>query len=200
MEKDLSDKPKSGRPPAFTEEEKEEMKDFIDENDPRAHGISASFRDCKELRRYYLLQGKSVSEDAIRNALRGMGAYYVKAQIEYREADLEKQGGVCTPVLEGLPRDRRRYCALVPRRDVSRHVAAQGLWADVQPAAHCEGKAVAQGETECLRRYGSFERQAYTAGYKVCKGAGHGKVPGESCECVSEQTGNMDLSKQRTSP
>jgi hypothetical protein len=29
MEKDLSDKPKSGRPPAFTEEEKEEMKDFM---------------------------------------------------------------------------------------------------------------------------------------------------------------------------
>ena len=87
----LSDKPKSGRPPSFTGVEKKDLKHLIDENDPKAHGINASFWDCKELRRYYLLQGKSVSEDAIRNALRGMGAHYVKAQIEYREADLEKQ-------------------------------------------------------------------------------------------------------------
>ena len=64
---------------------------MIDENDPQSHGVNASFWDCKELLRYYLMQGKSVSEDAIRNALRGMGARYVKVQIEYREADIEKQ-------------------------------------------------------------------------------------------------------------
>ena len=87
----LSDKPKSGRPPAFTNVEKKDLKRLVKENDPQAHGINASFWDCAELRKYYLLQRKDVSEDAIRTALLGMGAHYVKAQIEYREADLEKQ-------------------------------------------------------------------------------------------------------------
>ena len=89
--KDLSDMPKSGRPPAFTDTEKKDLKHLVEENDPHAHGINASFWDCIELRKYYLLNGKNVSEDAIRNALLEMGAHYVKAQIEYREADLEKQ-------------------------------------------------------------------------------------------------------------
>ena len=51
-EKNLSDKPKSERPPTLTKEEKQDLKRSIDENDPQAHGISASFWDCKELRRY----------------------------------------------------------------------------------------------------------------------------------------------------
>ena len=90
-EKDLADKPKGGRPPAFTDAEKKDLKHMVGENDPQAHGMNASFWDCAELRKYYLLHGKDVSEDAIRNALLGMDAHYVKAQIEYREADLEKQ-------------------------------------------------------------------------------------------------------------
>ena len=90
-EKDLADKPKSGRPPAFSENEKKDLKCLIDEDNPQSQGINASFWDCAELRKYYLLQGRDVSEDAIRNALLEMGAHYVKAQVEYREADLEKQ-------------------------------------------------------------------------------------------------------------
>lgn len=89
--KDLADKPKSGRPPVFTEDEKKDLKHLIDESDPQAHGINASFWDCAELRKYYLTRGKDVSEDAIRNVLLKMGAHYIKAQIEYREADLERQ-------------------------------------------------------------------------------------------------------------
>lgn len=90
-ERNVSDKPKSGRPPAFIEEEKKELKDLIDENDPRLHGANAGFWDCTELRKYYLKKGKDVSEETIRATLIEMGAHYVKAQHEYREADYEKQ-------------------------------------------------------------------------------------------------------------
>lgn len=90
-ERNISDKPRSGRPPAFTEEEKKELKKLVDDNDPKEHGINASFWDCAELRRYYLKNGKDVSEDAIERTLLSMGAHYVKAQIEYKEADFRKQ-------------------------------------------------------------------------------------------------------------
>lgn len=90
-EKTLSDKPKSGRPPAFNDDEKKDLKKLIDENDPQKHGMNASFWDCAELRKYYLSRGKDISEDAIRRTLKEMGAHYVKAQFEYNEADLEKQ-------------------------------------------------------------------------------------------------------------
>jgi len=90
-EKNLSDKPKSGRPPVFTEEEKKELKRLVEENDPKAHGINASFWDCAELRKYLLENGKHVSEDTIERTLLDMGAHYIKAQFEYKEADLEKR-------------------------------------------------------------------------------------------------------------
>ena len=90
--KDLSDMPKSGRPPAFTDEEKKELKKLVKENDPKKYEVNASFWDCTELRKYFLKKGKDISEDTINRALLSMGAHYVKAQFEYREADLEKQG------------------------------------------------------------------------------------------------------------
>ena len=102
--KNLSDMPKSGRPPAFTDAEKKDLKRLVKEDDPQTHGINASFWDCAELRKYYLLQGKDVSEDAIRNALLTMGAHYVKAQNEYREADLQKQREFALRFLRDLKR------------------------------------------------------------------------------------------------
>ena len=90
-EKNLSNKPKSGRPPAFDEREKKDLKKLVDENDPQLHRINASFWDCAELHKYYLSRGKNISEDAIRRTLIEMGAHYVKAQFEYKEADLDKQ-------------------------------------------------------------------------------------------------------------
>jgi transposase len=90
-EKDLSNKPKLGKPPAFTEDEKKELKSLIDEGNPQKHGINAGIWDCTELRKYYLSKGKIVSEETIRLTLREMGAHYIKAQHEYREADYEKQ-------------------------------------------------------------------------------------------------------------
>lgn len=89
--RDISSKPKSGRPPAFTEEEKRELKRLVEENEPKKHGINASFWDCAELHKYYMKNGKNVSEDTIERCLLEMGAHYVKAQIEYKEADLEQQ-------------------------------------------------------------------------------------------------------------
>ena len=90
-DKNLSNEPKSGRPPSFTEEEKKELRKLVEENDPKEHGINASFWDCAELREYYLKEGKKVSEETIRIVLKEMGAHYVKAQHEYSEADYEKQ-------------------------------------------------------------------------------------------------------------
>ncbi len=101
-ERDLSNKPKSGRPPAFTEEEKKELRRLVEENDPKKHGINASFWDCAELRKYYLKNGKKVSEDAIENCLLEMGAHYVKAQTEYQEADFEQQRAFALEFLRDL--------------------------------------------------------------------------------------------------
>ena len=90
-DRNVSNKPKSGRPPVFTEDEKKELKKLVDEDNPKEHGINASFWDCTELHKYYLKNGKNVSEDTIEKTLLDMGAHYVKAQIEYKEADFEAQ-------------------------------------------------------------------------------------------------------------
>lgn len=90
-EGNVINEPKSGRPPAFTDKEKRELKRLVDENDPKSQGINASFWDCTELRKYFLKNGKDVSEDTIERYLLDMGAHYVKAQLEYKEADEQKQ-------------------------------------------------------------------------------------------------------------
>lgn len=89
--RNVSDKPRSGRPSAFTEEEKKELRKLVEDNDPAEHGVNAGFWDCTELRKYYLRKGKDINEETIRTALKGMGAHYIKAQHEYREADYERQ-------------------------------------------------------------------------------------------------------------
>nr|MDO8080278.1 IS630 family transposase [Candidatus Freyarchaeota archaeon] len=87
-ERNLADQPKEGRPPKLAEKDKKEIKKLVEENDPKRHGVNASFWDCKELRLYLLsTRGKNVSQETIRRCLRSMGAHYVKAEIEYAEAD-----------------------------------------------------------------------------------------------------------------
>ena len=103
-ERDLSNKPKSGRPSAFTEEEKKELKKLVKENNPKERGINASFWDCTELHKYYLKKGKNVSEDTIERILLEMGAHYVKAQIEYKEADFEVQRKFAMDFLRDMKR------------------------------------------------------------------------------------------------
>ena len=90
-ERNVSDKPRSGRPPVFTEEEKKELKKLIDENDPGKRGMNASYWDTKELTRYFTKKGICVSQETLRRTLHEMGAHYVKAEIHYSEADFRRQ-------------------------------------------------------------------------------------------------------------
>ncbi len=90
-ERNLADESKSGRPNILTKEQKQEIRNLIEENDPKKHGINASAWDTKELKQYFENKGVSISRESLRMALRGMRAKYVKATLEYAEADLEKQ-------------------------------------------------------------------------------------------------------------
>ena len=90
-ERNLHDREKSGRPPLFGEKEEKELKKLIGENDPKKHGINAGIWDCKELSRYFTKKGKPFSDEVIRAHLKKMGAHYIKAKIQYAEADLRLQ-------------------------------------------------------------------------------------------------------------
>ena len=90
-EKNMHYKSKSGRTVAFDEKDKDEIKNLLKENNPQKHGINASAWDTKELHLYFQNNGKTVSRETIRRCLKDIGARYVKAQIQYPEADLEEQ-------------------------------------------------------------------------------------------------------------
>ena len=86
-EKSLKDKPRDGRPPSLDENDKKEIRKLVEENSPRKHGLNASSWDCGELRKYFAGKGKIFSIEVIRKALKEMGAHYVKAIIQFPEAD-----------------------------------------------------------------------------------------------------------------
>lgn len=90
-ERNLHDKQKSGRFPILDDKDKKEIKNLIEENNPKKHGISASFWDTKEIQTYFRMQGREVSRETIRACITAMGARYVKSQIKYPEADIEQQ-------------------------------------------------------------------------------------------------------------
>jgi transposase len=90
-EKDIQDKPRSGRPPVLDKEDKEEIKRLLEENNPRKYGINASFWDTKEFQMYFAKQGRPISRETLRVYLKKMGARYVKAVLKYPEADMEQQ-------------------------------------------------------------------------------------------------------------
>lgn len=90
-EKNLSDKPKEGRPQSLDKEDKKGIKKLIKESSPQEHGINASTWTCRELRLYFLDKGKEISEESLRVCLKRMGARYVKATLKYAEADLKEQ-------------------------------------------------------------------------------------------------------------
>lgn len=90
-EKSLHDRQKSGRPPILDDKDKREIKNLIKENNPKKHGISASFWDTKEIQTYFRMQGREISRETIRTCIKAMGARYVKSQIKYHEADIEQQ-------------------------------------------------------------------------------------------------------------
>ncbi|MEK6816667.1 MAG: IS630 family transposase [Nanoarchaeota archaeon] len=90
-ERSLEDIPRSGRPNSLTEEQKQEIRNLIEENDPKKHGINASSWDTKEFMCYFARNGIIASRETIRTALIGMGAKYVKATLKYAEADINAQ-------------------------------------------------------------------------------------------------------------
>jgi transposase len=90
-QKNLEDEPREGRPNVLTEKQKQEIRNLIEENDPKKHGINASAWDTKELMHYFAARGVQISRESLRTALLEMGAKYVKATLKYAEADLEKQ-------------------------------------------------------------------------------------------------------------
>jgi transposase len=90
-ERTLEDESKSGRPSVLSEEQKQKIRSLIEENDPKKHGVNASAWDTKELMLYFADRGVQLSREALRTALHGMGAKYVKATLKYAEADLKAQ-------------------------------------------------------------------------------------------------------------
>jgi len=53
--------------------------------------LNASAWDCSELKKYFATRGKIFSLEVIRKALKEMGAHYVKAIIQFHEADEKKR-------------------------------------------------------------------------------------------------------------
>lgn len=90
-ERNMHDKPRDGRPPSIGPAEKKEIKKLVAENEPKKHGINANCWDTKELQTYFALKGKTYSRESIRSVLHYIGARYVKAQFEFREADKAEQ-------------------------------------------------------------------------------------------------------------
>ncbi len=90
-ERVVQDKPKSGRPPILSGKGKEVIKSLLEENNPKKHGINASFWDTKELQMYFRKQDKDISRETLRKYLKLIDARYVKAVIVFPEADIEKQ-------------------------------------------------------------------------------------------------------------
>ena len=86
-ERNLEDAPRTGRPNALSEEQKQEIRQLIEENDPKKHGVNASAWDTKELMLYFAGKGAQISRECLRIALHEMGARYVKATLKYAEAD-----------------------------------------------------------------------------------------------------------------
>jgi transposase len=91
QERDLSEKPREGRPQSLTDAERQKLKKLVEENNPRKHGINASAWDTKELQAYFMRQGKLVSRELLRTELLKMGGHYIKAQIAYSQADEQQR-------------------------------------------------------------------------------------------------------------
>lgn len=87
QQRGLSDKPRSGRPPELSAEDKQIIRKLVEEKDPQKHGINTSFWDCLELSKYFARRGRAVPDELIRLSLKEMGARYVKAVLKYAEVN-----------------------------------------------------------------------------------------------------------------
>ncbi len=87
----VKDKPRPGRPSFLNEDEKQQIRHLVDENNPSKHGFNASSWDCKLLMLYFAKKGKVVSIECVRRSIVSMGGHYVKAVLQYPEADEQQR-------------------------------------------------------------------------------------------------------------
>ena len=91
-ERDIKDKPRSGRPEKLTEKDDKDLKDILDNKSPTYFGINAATWTTRELHEYFLkVHHKEVDEETIRQHLHTINAHYVKGQLVYKEADTNAQ-------------------------------------------------------------------------------------------------------------
>ncbi len=92
VEKNVVDKPRSGRPSSITKEDEKDIRRILDENDPKKYGINASSYTTRELQIYFMkYKDKFIDEETFRVHLIDTGAHYVKAQLRYKEGDQKRQ-------------------------------------------------------------------------------------------------------------
>lgn len=89
-ERNLSDKPKSGKPREIDENLERRIIELMDENNPGKYGMNCSFWDCLELQKFFAMYRIRVSRETIRRILKKNGFRYVKADYEYTSADKEE--------------------------------------------------------------------------------------------------------------
>lgn len=102
VERSVSDAPRDGRPPVLDEKDRQKIRELVEEGDPKKHGFNAGLWGTLELQAYFAARGKTVSRDALRVCLKGMGAHYVKSVVKYAEADAKKQVEFARQLLEKL--------------------------------------------------------------------------------------------------
>ncbi len=91
-EKDVKDRPRSGRPSKLTEEDDKEIDSLLDDKIPKDFGINSTTWTTRELHEYFIrVHNKYVDEETIRQHLHRINAHYVKGQLVYKEADMASQ-------------------------------------------------------------------------------------------------------------
>ncbi len=100
-ERNIKDKPRSGRPEKLTGEDDKDLKDILDNKSSRDFGINASTWTTRELREYFVkVHNKEIDEETIRQHLHIINAHYVKGQLVYKEADASAQIGFAKSVYQ----------------------------------------------------------------------------------------------------
>ena len=85
-DKTVQDNLKSGRPSIFSEKDKEKLKQLLKENNPKKHGVNASFWDTKELQIYFKKQNRDISRETLRKYLKQLGARSKTARVAGKTA------------------------------------------------------------------------------------------------------------------
>lgn len=90
-ERNVRDGERGGAPPKVDEKLEKKIVKLVKENEPQKHGVNTSFWDCTELHKYFFSKGVLISNEAIRKALKRNGFRYVKAELEFAQADKKEQ-------------------------------------------------------------------------------------------------------------